>query len=166
MMTVTVTGTEELSRLLSQAERSLTNKEIKKILVESAGAMVGIARDDARRVNPGRKTYKLTRVGTSYTLKPGMLSRSIGIKAMRGDQPVAIIVPKRVTSYANDPWFAHFVHEGTARRKTRKGHDRGALGDKTRPVPFMERAGSRTMRDYTAGLIIKKIKMRLTQLGL
>ena len=165
-MTVTVTGTEELSRLLKQAERSLTDKEIVKILKDSAGGMVGIARDDARRVNPGRKTYKLYRAGVHYTLKPGMLSRSIGVRAVRGGNPVVWIVPKRVTSYANDPWFAHFVHEGTASRTTRKGQNRGAVGDKTRPMPFMERAGSRTMRDYTAGLIIKKIKMRLTQSGL
>ena len=163
-MTITITGNQELSRLLKQAERSLTDKEIKKILKDSAAGMIWTAKADAlTMLNPNKRTYNLYRTRTHYTLKPGMVSRSIGVKAMRGNAPVVIIAPMYTRSYNTDPWFYHIIHEGTTNRSTFKGVPRGQL-DKRRP--FLDRAGSRTMRDYTAGLIIKKIKMRLTQLGL
>jgi hypothetical protein len=175
MTTVEITGIPELKAALERASRSLSDRELSRIMVDSAGGMVGIARDDARKVNSGsttklpngkerkikpKRVIKGSRSRVKFTLQPGTISRSIKTKVLKGNVPVVIVAPIYTKNPNTDPWFAHFVHEGTADRNY-QGKSRGAFGDRTRPVRFMERAGSNAIRSYTAGVIVKKIMQKL-----
>jgi hypothetical protein len=160
MTTVEITGISELKAALERASRSLSDRELSRIMVDSAGGMVGIARDDARKVNKEKRVVKGSRSGVKFTMQPGTISRSIKTKVLKGNVPVVIVAPIYTKNPNTDPWFAHFVHEGTANRSY-QGKSRGAVGDRTRPVRFMERAGSNAIRSYTAGIIVKKIMQKL-----
>ena len=153
MMDVKVYGTKELAALLQRAARSLTNKEITEILQIEVKPLRDIARQDAASmVNPKKKTYKLKRSGQDYTLQPGMLSKSIGTKTLRKSKtPIVIVAPLFKKSPDKDPWFSHFIHEGTKERK-----NRGSI----QAVRFMERANEQkgAAADRVANRMLKKLE--------
>jgi hypothetical protein len=165
LTTVTVTGTDELRQLLNRASRSLTKKEVASMLRSAAAPMRRIAKQDALMgINPRRKTIKGTRSGSKYELKPGVISRSIGIKTLKTqDDPVVIVAPIFKRDRNTDPWFSHFIHSGTVSRQTAKGKSTGSIDNK---VEFMNRAGSESMRAQVANDVSKRIIAKLESIGL
>lgn len=162
---VTVQGTEQLRELLRHAGRLITVKEMQRMMIMSAKPMVEAGKADAMRVNPDKNTYKGSRLGSDFKLQPGVISKSIGTKVLRNPGSAFVIVaPIYRKDRSRDPWFSHFVHEGTAERSY-KGMSRGKIAG-SKIVPFMERAGSQAMRNAVAGDVANKLITKLTELGL
>lgn len=164
-MEVKVTGTEELKLLLRKAAHSLDKRVVTQMIKESTRPMVNMAQMDAAGINEDRKTYNLTRSGQKYTLKPGVIQRSINVKVLkRSPHATAIVAPIFSRVRSKDPWFAHFVHEGTGRR-SHKGMDRGQIVGMG-VTKFMNRAGSESSKSMVRGIIERKIIQRLKMQGL
>lgn len=162
MSQIKVEGTVELARLLNRAARSLTKKEMNEILKSSSGHMVQKAKQDASRINPSQTTYTGSRSGRAFTLKAGVIKRSIKTKSLKTKDAVLIVAPIYTRNANTDPWFAHFVHEGTAVRRY-KGMSRGRI---KRPIAFMAAAGSSTNRELARRKIIRGMTEKLNQMGL
>jgi hypothetical protein len=160
---VRIYGVDELSDLLRRAAHSLDRKEVVEWMKQEAQPIVEMAKSDALQVNPGRATYKISdRMRGKVTIKPGTISRSIGTKVGRSQHAVVFVVPIITKSYTSG-WFAHFPHEGTQSRVKRKGSSTGAI---TKPVKFMDRAGSQANRDAAANRITARIMAKLQTIGL
>jgi hypothetical protein len=161
---IRVQGSEEFAALLRRASRSIEKKEMLGVLRNEAKSIQQVAKSDATAmVNPNRKTYKMTRSGDRYTLRPGMLSRSIKIITLKSADPVVIVAPKKGgRNKSNDAWFAHFVHEGTKQRQY-QGKDRGRIAD---AKPFMNNAGSDANMSRVHANVARWIFTKLETLGL
>lgn len=162
---VTVKGTEELAMLLKRASRSITVQEVNKIMVQAARPMVEMGKNDAMRVNPNKNAYSLSRSGVKYTIQPGLISKSIGTKVIKNkERGIVIVAPLFRKDPSRDPWFAHYIHEGTKER-TYKGMSRGKI-EGSAVVPFMDRAGGTAMRNMVANGVVKRLTAKLEEVGL
>jgi hypothetical protein len=156
---IRVEGTRELSELLRRASRSLDKREVQKFMIKAAKPMVDMAKQDAGKINPDKKTYRIAR--NQGVMKPGLIKRSIGTKVAKDtDNAVVFVLPKFKKDRSQDPWFSHFIHSGT---KTRKG--RGRIEGQS-IVPFMDRAGSESMKQKVRNDISNMIIAKLESIGL
>lgn len=123
---ISVEGMEELKKTLSKLDLKKHDKELIRILKNSAKPVIKAAQSEASAKIKNTKTFIFKRKGTKYTILPGTIRKSIGVLSLKRVKNMAIYVGYRAKS-PYDAWFAHYVDAGTPERQDKKGAKRGKI---------------------------------------
>lgn len=126
MVTVSVSGIEEVKRALARFSSDMQDRVIDKGLDYAAAEVAKIERSEAPKSSKVHYQYY---GGKKVTINPGNLQKSIariaGIKGSKSKK-VRVVGPRAGKRSKYDGWYGRFVAKGTRHSRANAYHERAA----------------------------------------
>ncbi len=144
-----IEGLDDLIHQIRTLPEKTTRRTLLKIIRRVTKPVVNAARHEVAQIQ--EKAFSEGRHPT------GNLYESIGNITGKSQEYPNIQVGARVKRRYKG-FHAHLLHDGTGKRMTKRGYNRGAI---TRPIPFMQRAFDKThaqVRPHFENEVAKEVK--------